>query len=263
MKSLFRKLSQQTHFYLKVITIGCFHFYSTNSLACMSIPRPFYVNDSTFSQEDFYTKFTKYGMALETGGDLIVFSQVQKKWCILVKGNEPLICSADLTGPNLTDSKTNEAIGYVDYSKDQQPCLLLYSLKANAKEKDTSRPYVRICDTSDVSNSENAFHSLGFNIELTHQGKVIGKGTSNIGVYLKPDNSFSEIKYRGFKISEAPLRFDITGNSFERSGCGATALKSIAGSNYSSHDSGSSSYETVNNNSHRGSNLLQSTSGGR
>jgi hypothetical protein len=223
MKNLKFKIRFEAIITLRFILSGIFAFWSINSFACLSIPRPFYVEDSTFPNEDFFNVFTKYGMALNTGGDLIVFSQADKKWCYLANPEAKPDCTLNLNGPILTDSKTKVPVGYIDLSKDSPSCLLIHSLMKNSKDKDTSRPYVRICDSSKIDQSDSAFNELSFNIELIQKSKVIGNGTSSIAVTTGPEKTFNEVRFRSL-ASEEPLRFGLAGKSFDRSGCGNTEL---------------------------------------
>jgi hypothetical protein len=206
------------------------------SNACISFPKKISLSDSSFASETFELPLTSKGVAFAHNKSAFFFNQSRQQWCIVedrdkidsvqptcLNDGDKLYLTDDREGPN-----KNKELGLVQVSG---KTVFLFSSKG--KEKDTTKPYLKIQDASTVEDradyggngkTEKTYLSKlnieavsfqkgqigGYEISAPFDGPLIGDGTIKVPRTRSP-----------IIAAEEPLN-DITGMLAKtKAGCGS------------------------------------------
>lgn len=125
--------------------------------ACISFPKKISLSQSSFEMETFVLPETDRGIAFEHNDSSFFYNHSANQWCVFVDKNkretEAPTCLKDNQSLYLTDDREGPQKGKeLAQIQVNGKSLMLFSV--NGKNKDTSKPYLKVSDSTTVSERE-------------------------------------------------------------------------------------------------------------
>lgn len=219
-------------------------FVSIQAGACISFPKKINLSMASFDKEVFSLPETDKGIAFEHNQTSFFFNHVTNQWCVFAdksKQDEKPVCLKDGQNIYLTDDREGPNKGKeIGLFTVTGKSILLFS--CNGRTKDTSRPYLKLTDTTTIT-ERNKFNEPGITEKIYKSAIKVEAMSFSQGVLgdfdiearnggpLTPDGSIKAPKTRSFSLAgdEAPI--ELTGKSvLAEAGCnGKTKIESRSG----------------------------------